>query len=123
MVKRRPGRNGGKRGPGNDLGGSLVEYALVLSLVAVVAAGALVYLGSSVSHTVNKISVAVTTDPPSTTTTARLRDTTEHRSLTSRQRADGITLTGTLLRCECVRLARRYVLLPAADRAMAADNE
>ncbi len=70
MVKRRPGRNGGKRGPGNDLGGSLVEYALVLSLVAVVAAGALVYLGSSVSHTVNKISVAVTTDPPSTTTTA-----------------------------------------------------
>ncbi len=60
----------GGRGPGNDLGGSLVEYALVLSLVAVVAAGALVYLGSSVSHTVNKISVAVTTDPPSTTTTA-----------------------------------------------------
>ena len=70
MVKRRPGRNGGKRGLGNDLGGSLVEYALVLSLVAVVAAGALVYLGSSVSHTVNKISAAVTTDPPSTTTTA-----------------------------------------------------
>jgi Flp pilus assembly pilin Flp len=67
VVKRRPGRSGGKKGLGNDLGGSLVEYVLVLSLVAVVAAGALVYLGSAVSHTANKISAAVTTDPPSVT--------------------------------------------------------
>ena len=70
VVKRRPGRSGGKKGRWSDFGASLVEYVLILSLVAVVAAGALVYLGSAVSHTANKISAAVTTDPPSATTTA-----------------------------------------------------
>ncbi len=67
VVKRRLGRSGGKKGLANDFGASLVEYVLILSLVAVVAAGALVYLGSAVSHTANKISAAVTTDPPSVT--------------------------------------------------------
>lgn len=42
----------------DDRGASLVEYALLLALIAVVAVGALVFLGNSVAnqlHTVGKI--------------------------------------------------------------------
>jgi Flp pilus assembly pilin Flp len=63
-VKRGSGHIGGKKDRWNELGASLVEYALILSLVAVVAIGALVYLGSSVSNTVNAVATAVTPDPP-----------------------------------------------------------
>jgi Flp pilus assembly pilin Flp len=69
-VKRGPGyirvkkdARGKKKDRWDERGASLVEYALVLSLVAVVAIGALVYLGRSVSNTVNTVAVAVTPDP------------------------------------------------------------
>ena len=38
-----------------DDGASLVEYALLLALIAVVAIGALVFLGNSVSNTLNHV--------------------------------------------------------------------
>ena len=38
-----------------DCGASLVEYALLLALIAVVAIGALVFLGNSVSNTLNHV--------------------------------------------------------------------
>jgi Flp pilus assembly pilin Flp len=59
-VKRGSGHGRGKKDRWNELGASLVEYALVLSLVAVVAIGALVYLGSSVKKTLNTVAVDVT---------------------------------------------------------------
>jgi pilus assembly protein Flp/PilA len=39
----------------DDVGASLVEYALLLALVAVVAIGALVFLGNSVHNTLNEV--------------------------------------------------------------------
>jgi pilus assembly protein Flp/PilA len=39
----------------DDTGASLVEYALLLALIAVVAIGALTFLGQSVSHTLNNV--------------------------------------------------------------------
>jgi Flp pilus assembly pilin Flp len=48
----------------DDRGASLVEYALLLALIAVVAVGALVFLGNSVAnqiHTVGKVINAQTT--------------------------------------------------------------
>ena len=51
-----------------DDGASLVEYALLLALIAVVAIGALVFLGHSVNNTLNQVansinSTATTTAP------------------------------------------------------------
>ena len=43
----------------DERGASLVEYALLLALIAVVAIGALLILGQSVSHTLNTVSNAV----------------------------------------------------------------
>ncbi len=51
----------------DELGASLVEYALLLALIAVVAVGALVLLGGSVSNTLNQ--VGHTIDQYNTTTT------------------------------------------------------
>ncbi len=42
-----------------DNGASLVEYALLLALIAVVAIGALVFLGNSVSNTLNTVANSV----------------------------------------------------------------
>jgi pilus assembly protein Flp/PilA len=39
----------------DDTGASLVEYALLLALIAVVAIGALTFLGHSVSSTLNNV--------------------------------------------------------------------
>ena len=39
----------------DEAGASLVEYALLLGLVAVVAIGALVFLGNSVHNTLNNV--------------------------------------------------------------------
>ena len=39
----------------DDRGASLVEYALLLALIAVVAIGALTFLGNTVSHTLNNV--------------------------------------------------------------------
>ncbi|HLI15245.1 MAG TPA: Flp family type IVb pilin [Acidimicrobiales bacterium] len=39
----------------DESGASLVEYALLLALIAVVAIGALVFLGHSVSNTLNNV--------------------------------------------------------------------
>ena len=39
----------------DDTGASLVEYALLLALIAVVAIGALAFLGHAVSNTLNNI--------------------------------------------------------------------
>jgi pilus assembly protein Flp/PilA len=49
-----------------DAGASLVEYALLLALIAVVAIGALTFLGHSVSNTLNN--VANTINGTTTTT-------------------------------------------------------
>ncbi len=43
----------------DDTGASLVEYALLLALIAVVAIGALTFLGTSVSHTLNNVANAI----------------------------------------------------------------
>lgn len=42
-----------------ERGASLVEYALLLALIAVVAIVALVFLGGSVSHTLNNVGNAI----------------------------------------------------------------
>ena len=47
----------------DDTGASLVEYALLLALVAVVAIGALVFLGGSVNNTLNQVANAINTVP------------------------------------------------------------
>jgi len=39
----------------DDTGASLVEYALLLALIAVVAIGALTFLGNTVAHTLNNV--------------------------------------------------------------------
>ena len=39
----------------DEQGASLVEYALLLALVAVVAIGALIFLGHSVNNTLNNV--------------------------------------------------------------------
>ena len=39
----------------DDVGASLVEYGLLLALIAVVAIGALVFLGHSVGNTLNQV--------------------------------------------------------------------
>lgn len=59
-------RHGGARGTRgvpsagrDDVGASLVEYALLLALVAVVAIGALVALGGSVSNTVDSVASGI----------------------------------------------------------------
>jgi pilus assembly protein Flp/PilA len=43
----------------DDKGASLVEYALLLALISVVAIGALVFLGHTVSNTVNQVGHAI----------------------------------------------------------------
>jgi pilus assembly protein Flp/PilA len=43
----------------DDTGASLVEYALLLALIAVVAIGALTFLGTSVTHTLNNVANAI----------------------------------------------------------------
>jgi pilus assembly protein Flp/PilA len=43
----------------DDRGASLVEYALLLALIAVVAIGALTFLGTSVSSTLNNVANAI----------------------------------------------------------------
>jgi len=43
----------------DDVGASLVEYALLLALIAVVAIGALTFLGSTVSSTLNNVANAI----------------------------------------------------------------
>lgn len=39
----------------DDTGASLVEYALLLALIAVVAIGALIFLGQTVSNTLSNV--------------------------------------------------------------------
>jgi Flp pilus assembly pilin Flp len=43
----------------DDLGASLVEYALLLALIAVVAIVALHFLGSSVANTLNSVGSSI----------------------------------------------------------------
>jgi len=45
----------------DDAGASLVEYALLLALIAVVAIGALAFLGGAVSNTLNNVANNVIT--------------------------------------------------------------
>jgi len=47
----------------DDTGASLVEYALLLALIAVVAIGALVFLGGTVNNTLNNVANALNTAP------------------------------------------------------------
>ena len=47
----------------DEAGASLVEYALLLALIAVVAIGALVFLGHSVNNTLNNVANAINTSP------------------------------------------------------------
>ena len=42
-----------------EIGASLVEYALLLALIAVVALGALHFLGGSVSNTLNSVGSSI----------------------------------------------------------------
>lgn len=43
----------------DEVGASLVEYALLLALIAVVAITALVFLGHSVSNTLNQVANSI----------------------------------------------------------------
>jgi pilus assembly protein Flp/PilA len=43
----------------DEAGASLVEYALLLALIAVVAIGALTFLGKTVSSTLNNVANAI----------------------------------------------------------------
>jgi pilus assembly protein Flp/PilA len=43
----------------DDAGASLVEYALLLALIAVVAIGAIAFLGRSVNNTINNVANAI----------------------------------------------------------------
>ena len=45
----------------DDKGASLVEYALLLALIAVAAVGALVTLGGTVQHAINNVNSGFTT--------------------------------------------------------------
>ena len=47
------------RGWGNEQGQGLVEYALILVLIAIVAIAALAYLGSTISTELSKVGVSV----------------------------------------------------------------
>ena len=47
----------------SDSGASLVEYALLLALIAVVAIGALTFLGNTVSNTLNNVSNIINNHP------------------------------------------------------------
>jgi pilus assembly protein Flp/PilA len=47
----------------DDTGASLVEYALLLALIAVVAIGALVFLGNTVNTTLNHVANAINNAP------------------------------------------------------------
>ena len=48
----------------DDTGASLVEYALLLALIAVVAIGALTFLGGAVSNTLNNVGQQINTVSP-----------------------------------------------------------
>jgi pilus assembly protein Flp/PilA len=43
----------------DDRGASLVEYALLLALIAVVAIGALIFLGGAVNNTLNNVASTI----------------------------------------------------------------
>ena len=47
----------------DDTGASLVEYALLLALIAVVAIGALVLLGGTVNNMLNNVTNAINSAP------------------------------------------------------------
>jgi Flp pilus assembly pilin Flp len=47
----------------DETGASLVEYALLLALIAVVAIGALVFLGHSVSNQLNNVANTINSAP------------------------------------------------------------
>jgi Flp pilus assembly pilin Flp len=51
-----------------DVGASLVEYALLLALIAVVAIGALVFLGHSVNNQLNNVANVINTNATTPTT-------------------------------------------------------
>jgi Flp pilus assembly pilin Flp len=51
-----------------DVGASLVEYALLLALIAVVAIGALVFLGHSVNSQLNNVANVINTNATTPTT-------------------------------------------------------
>jgi pilus assembly protein Flp/PilA len=48
----------------DDTGASLVEYALLLALIAVVAIGALTFLGHAVTNTLNNVGQQINTVSP-----------------------------------------------------------
>jgi pilus assembly protein Flp/PilA len=47
----------------DDTGATLVEYALLLALIAVVAIGALIFLGNTVSNTLSNVGQNISTHP------------------------------------------------------------
>jgi pilus assembly protein Flp/PilA len=47
-----------------DAGASLVEYALLLALIAVVAIGAIFFLGNSVNNQLNKVANVINQNSP-----------------------------------------------------------
>jgi pilus assembly protein Flp/PilA len=49
----------GKFSRNDEAGASLVEYALLLALIAVVAIGALVFLGNSVNNTISNVAKTI----------------------------------------------------------------
>lgn len=61
-VKRMGRRFRARRSVGTERGASLVEYALLLALVAVVAAGSLAYLGKAVNHTLSSVAAQIAGD-------------------------------------------------------------
>jgi Flp pilus assembly pilin Flp len=48
----------------DDVGASLVEYALLLALIAVVAIGAIAFLGGAVNNTLNHVANVIQTNTP-----------------------------------------------------------
>ena len=52
----------------DDVGASLVEYALLLALIAVVAIGAIFFLGGQVHNQLNNVGQVISQNSPVTTT-------------------------------------------------------
>jgi Flp pilus assembly pilin Flp len=48
----------------DDVGASLVEYALLLALIAVVAIGAIAFLGGSVNNQLNHVANVIQSNTP-----------------------------------------------------------
>ena len=95
-----------------DVGASLVEYALLLALIAVVAIGAIAFLGHSVNNQLNNVAQVINTN-----TTGRNERRSRHAGAVQGGRHHGVpaqrrpvgSATGDVSHLECVEATRRTV--------------